>query len=355
MKPLTLLIKPASGLCNLNCSYCFYKNNNESGNNGIMTDRTVSMLTDKIREFCPSSLSLVFQGGEPLLAGLDFYEDFIRRISSEISVPVYYSLQTNGLLIDDAFADFFKRNNFLIGLSLDGGCDSNDRYRLDKSGKSIFDNVMRSADILRKHNVDFNILSVVDDLNAKDIERTYSFFKNSGFAFLQFIPCIDENSGISLSPEAYGLFLRKIFDLWYDDFIKGEYISVRHIDNYISILMGRPPENCAMCGICGNYFVVEANGDLYPCDFYCKKEYLLGSIYDDSPFTESKKQKTFIEESRLIHEHCRTCSYHSLCRGGCRRDRNEDLSKNRYCEAYRELFDYSIERMKEIAALLLEN
>ncbi|MCR4564133.1 MAG: SPASM domain-containing protein [Clostridiales bacterium] len=349
MNTLTLLVKPAAGLCNMNCTYCFYKAASETRENRIMTDKTVDVLIQRIKEYRPSALSIMFQGGEPTLAGLEFFERFIEKIKKSITCPVFFALQTNGIMIDEGFAEFLKKNRFLVGISLDGNRKTNDRYRLDKNGHSVFDSVLNAISVLERYDVDFNILAVIDSKNANDVEETYGFFKELDFGYLQFIPCVDEDSGVFLSPGEYEAFLKKSFDLWYDDFISGKYVSIRHIDNYINILMGNPPENCAMCGVCGNYFVIEANGDIYPCDFYCKDEYLLGSVYNEKLFEASKKQKAFIEQSLLIHERCRDCKYYPLCRGGCRRDRGDSLTENIYCDAYKSFFDYSIERMRRIA------
>ena len=131
--------------------------------------------------------------------------------------------------------------------------------------------------------------------------------------------------------------------------MRGEYISVRHIDNYIGILLGNPPENCAMCGICGSYFVIEANGDIFPCDFYCDNEYKTGSVYDDNPFEIGEKHREFINESLIIHKNCKGCRFRMLCRGGCKRDRINGFTENRYCKAYQCFFEYAGERMASIA------
>ena len=353
MKPLTLLIKPAAGLCNMNCGYCFYRAASETRENRVMAEDTADMLIQRIREYRPSALSVMFQGGEPTLAGHGFFRSFTEKLERSVPVPVSYALQTNGLLIDDGFARFFREHGFLIGISLDGDEITNDRFRLDKSGAGVFTRVLNAAATLEKHKVEYNILSVVDDENAKDTERTYAFFKKHGFRWLQFIPCIDEGGGVSLSEDGYAYFLKRSFDLWYDDFIRGEYISVRHIDNYVGILMGNPPENCAMCGVCGSYYVVEADGSLYPCDFYCRDEYRLGSVFDDAPFSPNEKQKEFIRQSYAIHDFCRDCKYYAICRGGCRRDRTDGFTKNRYCRAYREFFDHAADRMAQIARKLM--
>ena len=348
MKPLTLLIKPAAGLCNLHCGYCFYRAASKARENEIMTEETVDELIKKICAFRPSELSVMFQGGEPTLAGLPFYRAFVNKLKESVRCPVQFALQTNGLLVDDAFAAFFRENGFLIGLSLDGDFETNDRYRRDINGNSSFEQVLSAASILKQHDVAFNILSVVDDRNAAEIERTYAFFKAKGFDFLQFIPCVEEG-GVSLSAKAYEAFLKKSFDLWYDDFENGKYVSLRHIDNYIDILLGFPPENCAMRGVCDAYYVVEANGDLFPCDFYCEAPFKLGSIRDERPFSGGETQRRFTEESGIIHKYCKDCEYYVLCRGGCKRDRTDDFTKNKYCEAYYGFFEYAEERMRKAA------
>ena len=346
--PLSLLVKPASGLCNMRCAYCFYRDADAARGGGIMTRETVDVLVKKAAGIAPAAVSVVFQGGEPTLAGLDFFRYFTQRMRA-LRVPVRYAIQTNGLLLDDAFAGFLKENRFLVGVSLDGAPETN-ASRRDAAGAGVSERVLRSIRTLDAHGVGYNVLSVVDDRSAADIARTWRYFKAHGFRFLQFIPCLEANGGSALSADAYARFLKESFDLWYADFTRGTYISVRHIDNYIGILMGRPPENCAMTGVCGSYFVVEANGDLYPCDFYCDRQHLLGNIYDDAPFRLTEKRRAFIEDSRIIRGACRACEYRALCRGGCRRDRTDGLTKNRYCAAYRAFFDYAGPRMAEIAA-----
>ena len=355
MKNLALMIKPAAGLCNMRCGYCFYRAASENRENRIMRPETADELIRKLSAFHPTALSVVFQGGEPTLAGLAFFRRSVRQMKETVGCPIRFSMQTNGLLIDDAWAAFFKENDFLIGLSLDGSRKTNDRYRLDKNGESVFPQVLSAVSVLKNHGVDFNILSVIDDRNAAEIETTWRYFKKHGFRFLQFIPYVDEEAGVALSPESYGTFLKRSFDLWYQDLSGGDYVSVRHIDNYVGVLMGRQPESCAMRGTCGGYFVVEANGDLFPCDFYCKEEYKLGSVFDEAPFAACEKQKSFIADSAFIREHCKACRWYALCRGGCRRDRTDGLTKNKYCAAYNDFFAYAIERMEKAAALFLRS
>ena len=355
MKNLSLLVKPAAGLCNMRCGYCFYRAASESRENRIMRPETADELIRKIGAFRPAELSVAFQGGEPTLAGLDFFRRFVRELKEAAPCAVSFSLQTNGLLLDDAWAAFFKENGFLIGVSLDGGRRTNDRYRVDANGESVFPRILSAISVLEKHGVDFNILSVIENRNAAETEATWRYFKKHGFRFLQFIPFVDGEAGVALSEESYGTFLKRSFDLWYEDLRRGDYVSVRHIDNYVGILMGRQPESCAMRGACGGYFVAEANGSLYPCDFYCTAEYKLGSVSDAAPFDLNKKQQGFIEASALIREHCKACRWYVLCRGGCRRDRTDGLTKNKYCAAYSAFFEYAIERMEKAAELFLRS
>lgn len=350
---LSLLIKPASALCDLRCRYCFYRETARTGPQPmrLMTRETACMLIEKIFESDPASVSVVFQGGEPTLAGLPFFTFFTAEAArrNRRRIPVRYGIQTNGVSLNDDWAAFFRRRGFLVGLSLDGDRELNDLYRRSAAGESVFADVLRAAGTLRRGGAPFNILSVVTDETAGQAERIYTFFKNEGFRFLQFIPLTDAGCGVTLSAERYALFLKTLFDLWYRDLENGIYISIRQFDNYVNMLRGRPPENCGMRGECGRYFVVEADGEIYPCDFYCTREYRLGSVFDETPFEPGETQRRFIMESRRIRESCAGCGYENLCRGGCRRDRTEDLTKNRYCEAYRAFFDYAGERLEKLS------
>ena len=346
------MVKPAAGLCNMDCGYCFYKTAGAGGPGGIMSDETVRALAERIREARPSSLNIAFQGGEPLLAGPDFFRRFTARIKASVRCPVFYSVQTNGTRLDGATAAFLKENGFLVGLSLDGDRVTTDRYRRMKNGGSAFERVLESAALLKEHGVDFNILSVVDDENAGEIERTYAFMKEQGFYRLQFIPCVDEGRGVALSAEKYEAFLKTSFDLWYNDFTAGNEVYIRHIDNWLCVLLGYPPESCAHRGVCGGYYVVEADGSVYPCDFYCKEEYKLGTVFSGAPFGPSEKMSAFIARSKVIHEHCRGCEYRFLCRGGCLRDRTDGDTSNRYCSACRGFFAYAAGRLADAARTL---
>jgi uncharacterized protein len=367
MKYVSLLIKPVSGSCNMRCKYCFYRDISDKRsveNFGRMSDETLETLVKKTLETCEEGCSFAFQGGEPTLAGLDFFKKlvaFVNKYNTK-GVKVSYALQTNGLDLGDDWAEFFRNENFLIGVSLDGDKKLHEASRVDVKGKGTFSRIMNTIERFNKYGVDYNILCVLTSYVARHPEKIYRFFKNNGFKYIQFIPCLDplgEERGTnfySLTPKRFESFFKRIFDLWYADCKMHQGISIRHFDNWLGLLLGYPPENCAMSGRCATYFVVEANGSVYPCDFYVTDEWELGNIQTDSfeDMAKSERSKSFIAGSGALSEECAQCRHYYLCRGGCRRDRVESGDSktiNYYCEAYKSFFDYSIDRLREIASM----
>lgn len=362
MPSLNLLIKPASSLCNMRCKYCFYGDVAEMRSFtsfGMMSKDTLEMLVKRAFEYADGQVGFAFQGGEPTLAGIGFYRDLIdlQKQYNVKNIPVSNSIQTNGYLIDDEWAEFFAKNAFLVGLSLDGTKEAHDSIRIDAAGKGTFDRVSRAATILQKHHVEFNTLCVVNNFVARYPKKVYENLKK--YRYIQFVACLDPFEGekqlYSLKEDRYASFLKQTFDLYYRDFLNGSYVSVRNFDNYINILLRRPPENCAMSGFCTCYGVVEGDGSVYPCDFYVLDQWRLGNIHNESlaEMLSNDQAKRFVESSLQVSESCRNCRYYPLCRGGCRRDREpfEDgvPQLNRHCRAYKEFFDYSIDRMLEMA------
>lgn len=347
MPQLSMMIKPASSACNLDCRYCFYKDvakHRSDFNFGTMTDDTASILIKKSLEYADGeSIFFTFQGGEPTLAGIDFFKAFAentKKLNSKGS-EIFYAIQTNGTNIDDKWASFFAENNFLVGLSLDGDFDGN-KFRKYSTGESSFSNVIKAAKCLKRHNAQFNIVSVLTGANAENGTDIYTFFRSKGFRYLQFVPCLrpfgsKEKSELYMTSEQYADFLIKTFRLYADDFVKGRYTSIRLFDNWVRLYLNQPAEQCGLSGHCSRQFVAESNGNIYPCDFYCTDEYMLGSIRNKSlgEMAESNTAKNFISESLSISEKCRECRYYPICRGGgCKR---EKLSEN-YCEAYKKFF-----------------
>ncbi len=347
MPPLSLMIKPASSLCNLSCEYCFYKDVSEHRERlgfGVMNYDTAETLIEKSFDFAKGApIAFAFQGGEPTLAGLPFFEFFTKTVKEKniYNSPVFYSIQTNGMAVDSKWADFLRKNNFLTGLSLDGDLDGN-KFRKKPSGENSFYKIMSAAKILKDRGAQFNILAVLTGYCAENAERIYNFFKSKGFRYIQFIPCLrpfgsNEQSELYMTPEQYADFLIKIFGLYVKDYARGNYISVRQFDNWVRLYLGQKTEQCGIEGRCSHQFVSESNGNIYPCDFYCTDEYLLGNVKDDDFYkmAGSKTAVDFIKESLIIPGKCKSCKLFPICRaGGCKRTR---ISGD-YCESYKKFF-----------------
>lgn len=364
--PLSLLIKPASGLCNLRCRYCFYAdemNNREIPSFGIMSQETLDCVLQRAFEYETESVSIAFQGGEPTLAGLEFFQRAvadIRRFNTR-KIPVSLAIQTNGIVLDEQWAKFLGKHHFLVGLSLDGTREIHDRNRVDPAGQGTFDTVLDRARLLDKYGVEFNILTVVTGTTAGNIGKIYRFFEREGLCYQQYIPCLDPllqqrgTMDYSLTPKKYEHFLKTLFDNWYRDIKAGKHCYNRYFENLVGMLLGHPPESCGMIGHCSQQNVIEADGSVYPCDFYVLDQYKLGNLREES-FEDIQRRRQeigFIETSCQVASECRGCKWYPICRGGCRRDREQPdgtLGRNYYCSAYQGFFDYSITRLEELAA-----
>lgn len=360
MPPINVLVKPASSACNMRCKYCFYEDEaakRSEGFRGIMSLETAGKLIRSASEFAQDSCCFMFQGGEPTLAGIDFYRSFIEiekdYVRNDLSFS--HSIQTNGYALDEEWVKFFKDNGFFVGVSLDGSSDLHDLNRSGKNGSGSFNKVMKSINLLRKYGVEFNILSVVTSKGARSAEKTYNFFKKQGLYSLQFIDCLDpfgEQVGLSASNEDYADFLTKIFRLWFNDFKRGEYVSIRHLDNWLGIILGGVPEACNMCGRCSIQFVVEGDGSVYPCDFYALDEYMLGRLGESTfeQIVQGDAAQSFIAKSLAVPDECGSCRWYPLCRNGCRRERellpDSTYGRTRRCGAYKHFFE---ENERELA------
>jgi len=359
MQNLNLLLKPASGSCNLKCGYCFYadvQSNRHRGNLGMMRRETVEALIGNAMKEAKQVL-FGFQGGEPTLWGLDnfkFFTETVDKLNTD-GVKIIYTLQTNGTMINDDWAAFFKRHNFLIGLSLDGP-----RQLHEANRPGSYAGAMRAAALLKKHGVEFNILSVITGESAGQVEKLYSFYKAQGFHYLQFIPCIDDfgSAKTSLTSQQYARFLKAMFDHWYRDLMADRGFSVRYFDNIVDMLMGYPPEQCSLSGTCNIQCVVESDGGVYPCDFYVLDRWKLGNVHTDSfrSMISSDLAQKFVAQSVPVPDACKACRWRQLCHCGCKRDREPlcetQPSANRFCGAYRDFFEYSYERFRKLCMQL---
>lgn len=366
MQTLQLMIKPASDSCNLRCSYCFYHNiaqNRSRPNRGMMSIGTFETIAKKALACAQKMCTFSFQGGEPALAGLDFYRQALAciRDCNTRRIPVSVTFQTNGTLITQEWADFLAAERILTGVSLDGPAEFHNRYRTDTRHKASYAAVLRGIDCLKRSGAQFNILSVVTDASARHAHKMYDFFKKRRFEYLQFIPCLAPlDAGAAeplLTSQAYGTFLCELFDCWHADIMRGTYVSIRQFDNYVHMLHGYPPESCDMGGRCSVQHVVEADGNVYPCDFYCLDRYLLGNILTDSfeQFSARRQELGFIEESQIHTERCLSCRWYAICRGGCKRHRlmtgDETLQTNYFCQSFQLFFDRCADRLLRAARL----
>jgi uncharacterized protein len=360
LNDISVLIKPASSLCDLNCAYCFY--HDEAKHRAVpahpvMTSEISSALISRALSHAKRSCSFIFQGGEPTLAGLDYYKFFVEEVrrQNRAKLKINYSLQTNGQSIDNEWADFFRENRFLVGVSLDGTAEIHDRLR----GEGTHKKALRATALLKSRNVEFNILTVVTSRTARNTEAVYNYFKRQGLYYQQYIPCIDSMDGEShLSAEEFGRFLIKLFRLWERDALSGQPVSIRYFDELALMLMGRNVLSCGMSGTCSAQYVIESDGSVYPCDFYCVDSYLLGNVLtDDFEAIDARRAESrFIESSSRAAEECRTCRYFALCRGGCRRDRDSfagaSLGLNRHCAGYKLFFNECADDLVSLALRL---
>jgi len=369
---LNIMIKPASSNCNLRCKYCFYHslaNSRKIKSYGFMDISLLEKIVEKGLFYAERNCTFAFQGGEPTLVGLDFYKKLIEfeLKYNDKNLSIINAIQTNGININEKWAKFLSENHFLVGISLDGPKEIHNTNRIDNQGQGTFKRVIETINLLNKYKVEYNILTVVTSLVARHPNKVYNFFKNHKFRYLQFIPCLEPllNEGIrkkdySLKPEKYAYFLKTIFDLWYDDILKGNIISIQYFDNLLGLLMGYKPEVCGMVGHCICQFVIEADGGVYPCDFYVTDQWYLGDIkeLEFDELLNSGNSKRFVKMSKYISPECKLCKWFYLCRGGCRRwrepFRNEEPRLNILCSAYQEFFEYTEDRLIKLAQKLKE-
>ena len=360
---LQILIKPASGMCNMECSYCFYKDEIKHRSQNISEIMKLSTLEAIIKKAVESSngeICFAFQGGEPTLAGISFFEKaitFAERYNAKDNT-ISWSIQTNGYMLNEAWIRFFAENKFLVGISVDGPKELHNYFRQSSNGKNTFTSVLNTITLFNKYKVDYNIVTVISSGNVRKPQTLYNFFEKNGFYNVQLIPCLNRLDGVpdiySIKGRDYGEFLKMMFDLWYADWQKGSYISISVFDNFIRMLMNSPAIICGMNGKCSCQYVIEANGGVYPCDFYVLDDYCLGNINDNTfpELFETYKLLEFFSEPQYANV-CVKCKWKGLCNNGCKRYRSQE-NLNVLCEAYAAFFEHCFERMCCVANFLME-
>ena len=389
-----ILTKPTGAICNLDCKYCFFlsKETLYPDSRFRMTDEVLeAYVRQMIEGQSAPHISVAFQGGEPTLMGLDFFGRAV-EYAKKYAPPgaqLEYSLQTNGTLLNEAWCDFFRENNFLIGLSLDGPRAMHDAYRVDKGGGPTFDKVMRAARLMQERQVEFNILCTVHAMNAPHPVELYRFFRDEvKTQFIQFIPIVERatqetldvanvgwgdrreggrplytQSGSlvterSVGSEQWGQFLIAIFDEWVCRDVGTVFVQM--FDAALASWVGAPPAVCIFGETCGNALAMEHNGDLYSCDHYVEPDFLLGNIMQEHmiELVASDKQRKFGTDKRdSLPKYCRECVVRFACHGECPRNRfiltpDGEPGLNYLCAGYMAFFKHVDRPMRIMGELL---
>jgi len=365
----SILVKPAGPDCNMECAYCFY-----SGKRALfpaekaprMSDAVLEETIRQVLQQSSAHVSFAWQGGEPTLMGLPFFQKAVnwqKRFGFGTGgKSVGNGLQTNGLTIDDRWVRFLLENEFLVGISLDGPEHVHDHYRRCLGGGGSWSRVVKSARRLLEAGVAVNAVMVVSDYSARFAEEMYAFQKELGLHYMQFIPCLETDAinsaaaaPFSVSAEAYGDCLCRVFDLWFADFTRaGPLTSIRFFDSLFHSYVGLEPPECTLLEECGNYVVVEHTGDVYSCDFFVEPATKLGNIMESSitAMLNSEAQVSFGRRKSVLPDECARCRWLCHCRCGCLKDRIHnpaDPTRNFFCAAFRKFFAHADERLRRLA------
>ncbi|EOH74405.1 radical SAM/SPASM domain-containing protein [Enterococcus malodoratus] len=332
MKHISVLIKPASSLCNIRCKYCFYADISslrDVRSYGKMTDDTTQKMIANLYLDLEDGdeLTLAFQGGEPTLAGIGYFEKLAELVEQQTKrVTVHYAIQTNGILINQRWCRLFKRYNFLVGLSVDGSPIYHNLNRLDIKGRGTYHRVMATKKLFDDHQINYNILCVLTNQLAKEAKKVFRFLQDNCIRYVQFIPCLDEinaerRSSYALTPQRFATFYQQLFKLWFKELGKGNYISIKLFDDLVHLFARKQVNACGLLGNCQVQYVIEADGSVYPCDFYVLDEYRMGYIQEQGlrELFEQDITKKFLCERSADTKLCMDCPFKNYCGGGCKR------------------------------------
>jgi len=370
-----VMAKPRGAICNLDCEYCYYlrKEDLYQGRSFRMSDQ---ILENYIRQYITAQrvpeVNFAWQGGEPTLMGLDFFRKVVayQQKYARPGMKIENTLQTNGTLLNDEWCRFLAKNRFLIGISLDGPREVHDVYRKDKGGAPTFDRVVRGVNLLRRHKVDFNVLTCVSAANVHQPLEVYHFLRDEiGAEYIQFIPIVerDNDTGFqegtvltsrSITGKQYGDFLIAIFDEWVHRDVGRVFVQI--FDTALGRWLGAPGGLCVFQETCGKALVMEHNGDLYSCDHFVEPRHLLGNILE-TPLIElvgSEQQLKFgLNKKASLPRYCRECPVLFTCNGGCPKNRTDltpdgEAGLNHLCKGYKAFFTHIDQPMRIMAGLL---
>jgi uncharacterized protein len=367
MREFSLLIKPVSFDCNMACDYCFYRRAEDLYGRGAhrMSDAVLEAMVGQMLGLGFPTSSFCWQGGEPLAAGLPFFRKVVAA-QSRLGRPrqvVANAVQTNGVLIDAAWASFFRRYNFLVGVSLDGPAEVHDVHRRTADRRSTYERTLAGIAELRRREVEFNVLCVVSDANVRRGADVFNFFLSQDLRHLQFIPAIESPQLPAPLPQpptidgaAYGDFLCAVFDAWRR--CAEPRPCVRLFDAIVEARALGRPRFCVMAGRCDSYLLVEHTGDIFPCDFYAYPEWRLGNVLETplGAIYGNRRHREFAARKSAARGDCGDCRWWSLCHGGCVRDREAlgggVTARSPLCTGLRRFFDYAMPELDAIAARL---
>lgn len=360
------LIFKLTDFCNLGCSYC-YRGSNEEKPKDVMSNELIEMTIEKYILFKKETghtnepLVLVWHGGEPLTAGIEKFKDILsieEKLKVKYGAEFMNSVQTNGTLINDDFATFFKANNFIVGFSLDGPKFIQDLNRYNKNGKSSFEATMRGIRTVKGKDIHVNAISVISSESVNSVEEIYTFMRDAGVDTVDFIPSFYYNTEVTLSPEKYTEFMLTVLELWGKDEFKP--LKIRFLNDVYRRVIHRYDNKallveCELAGCCGQNFSVGVNGEIFPCECLTPiGSFKLGNIRDKS-FSELIKTDSFkqmVMEFNSIPDECYKCDVLDLCRGGCLNRRlplhNLNAGKDLYCDSRKAIFERMIALVKEL-------
>ncbi|MGR5168719.1 anaerobic sulfatase maturase [Vibrio astriarenae] len=362
-KRLHVMAKPIGAVCNIDCTYCYYLSKQDllEYKKGCSPQMVDAMLEAYIRQYieAQNTPEIIFswQGGEPTMLGLEYFERIVelQKKYQPAGVTISNDLQTNGTLLNDKWCQFLSTNNFLVGLSIDGPEMLHNAYRTNKAGKGTFKQVMAAVELLHKHNVNFATLTCVNNLTSRNPLEIYRFLRDEVRSpQMQFIPIVEQKSFRTTAPQnwqaeeqpkqgdkrlipgnansvvepwcvsdhAWGNFLITIFDEWVrNDLGK---VFVQYFEASLETWMGRRNPLCALSDLCGKGLAMEPNGDVFTCDHYVYPEYKVGNIHhqklDDMAFSD-QQQKFGFDKSRTLTKQCQSCDYQFACHGECPKNR----------------------------------
>lgn len=364
IEPFNIMIKPVCSACNLDCAYCYYKTKSKElyGTGAVpgMSDALLEDFTVQYVRAMPEACAFNWQGGEPLIAGLDFFRTAV-KLQKKHALPnqlIANNIQTNGTLLTEEWCRFFRENNFLVGISIDGPETCHDRFRRDAGGKGTFTSTWTGLELLRKHDVEFNVLVTLNSENTSKGREIYRFLVNRGIRYMQFIPIIERAPDGSIAdfscvPHELENFLVDVYSCWKEHDV-GK-VSVRYIDDLLHYLIYRRPATCCNSRKCANALVMEWNGDLFACDHFVFKEWLVGNI-QSQPLEQLLKSPVLEKFARLktdLPEECRKCDYLPYCNGGCPKHHvpigTGAARVNYFCRAYKTFFSRASGELKRLA------